>query len=81
MGNFSFFDMVDLFKCCDGGLSIFGLSRGKDRGRGVEDSGVGNGIFVGGTRGGAVIVLVVIRHDSEVKVREEGRVLIKVCEA
>ena len=81
MGNFSFFDMVDLFKCCDGGSIVFGLGRGKDRGRGVEDGGVGNGIFVGGARGGAVVVLVVIRHDREVEVREEGRVLIKVCEA
>ena len=81
LGNFSFFDMVDLFKCCDGGPSIFGFGGGKDRGRSVKDGGVGNGIFVGGARSGAVVVLVVIRHDGEVEVREEGRVLIKVCEA
>ena len=57
------------------------LFSGGDRGQGVEDGGIGNGIVVGGARGGAVIVLVVVRHDREVEVREEGRVLIKVCEA
>ena len=81
LGDFSFFDMVDFFKCCDGGPSVFGFGSGEDRGQGVEDGGVGNGIFICGTRGRVVVVLVVIRHDREVKVGEEGRVLIKVCEA
>ena len=81
LGNFSFFNMVDFFKHCDGGPSVFSFSSGEDRGRGVEDGGVGNGIFICGARGRAVVVLVVIRHDREVEVREEGRVLIKVCEA
>ena len=47
----------------------------------MEDGSVGNGIFVSGARGRAVAVLIVVRHDREVEVREEGRVLIKVCEA
>ena len=81
LGNFSFFNVVDFFEGCNSGAGVFSLGSGEDRGRGVEDGGVGNGIFVGGARGGAVVVLVVIRHDREVEVREEGRVLIKVCEA
>ena len=47
----------------------------------MEDGGVCNGIFVGSARGGAVVVLVVVRHDREVEVRENRGVLIEVCEA
>ena len=47
----------------------------------MEDGGVGNGVVVGTTRSGAVIVLVEGRHGKEVEVGEEGRVLVEVCEA
>ena len=76
-----FFNVVDFFKGSDGGPGIFCFSGGVDRVRGVEDGGVGKGTFVGAARGRVVIVFVSSRHDREVKVREEGRVLIKMCEA
>ena len=47
----------------------------------LKDGGVGDGIFIGTTRGRAVNIFVSGRHDREVKVREKGRVLIEVCEA
>ena len=81
VGNFSFFDMVDFFESCDSGSSVFSFGSGEDRGRGVEDGGVGNSVFICSTRGRAVVVHIIIRHDREVEVFEEGRVLIKVCEA
>ena len=46
----------------------------------MKDRSVGDSIFVGTTRGRAVIVLIVIRHDREVEVSEEGRVLVNICE-
>ena len=47
----------------------------------MKDGGVGDGIFVGTTRSRAVVVHVVVGHDGEVEVSEEGRVLVNVCEA
>ena len=79
--DLSFFDMIDFFKGSDGGPGIFCFGGGVDRVRVVDDSGVSEGTFVGTARGRAVIVFVSSRHDREVKVREEGRVLIKMCKA
>ena len=79
--DLSFFDMIDFFKGSDGGPGIFCFGGGVNRVWGVEDGGVSEGIFIGSARGRAVIVFVSSRHDREVKVREEGRVLIKMCEA
>ena len=81
MRYFSFFYMVDFFEGSDGRACIFGLCGRIDRVRSVEDGGVGNGIFVGTTRSGAVIVLVKGRHSEKTEVGEEGRVLVEVCEA
>ena len=77
--NFSFFDMVDFFKGCDSGLSVFSLGGGEDRGRGMKDSGISNGVCIGGVRGRAVVFT--HGYSEEVEVREERRVLVKVCEA
>ena len=47
----------------------------------MKDGGVGKGIFVCAARSGAILIFISGRHDREDGVREEGRVLIKVCEA
>ena len=80
LGKFSFFDMVDFFIGCDSGLSIFSLGGGEDRGRGMKDSGISNGIHIGGARG-RVVVAVIHGYSEEVGVGEDRRVLVKICEA
>ena len=80
MRDFPCLNVIDFFKCTDGGPSIICFCSVENRGRGVEDSGVGNGICKGCMRGRAVIA-VVHGSDKEVKVREERRVLVKVCKA
>ena len=47
----------------------------------MKDRGIGEGILVCASRSGAIVVFISCRHDREVEVREEGRVLVKVCEA
>ena len=81
MRDFSFLDMVDFFEGSNGGPGVFGFCSGVDGVWSVKDGGVGDGIFIGASGGRAIIVFVSSRHDREVEVREEGRVLIKVCEA
>ena len=78
--DFSFLDMIDFFEGSDGRPGVIGFSGSIDGIGGMKDRGIGNGIFVGTTRGRAVVVFIVVRHDGEVEVSEEGRVLIKVCE-
>ena len=78
VGNFSFFDMIDLFKGSDCGPSIVSFCGGEDRGRSVKDGSVCNGIYIGGARGRVVVFA--HGYSEEVEVREEKRVLVKVCE-
>ena len=78
--DFPFFNMVEFFKGSDSGLSVISFCGSKDWRRGMEDSGVGNGVGIGSTRSG-VVKVVVHGYDMEVKVREKRRVLIKVCKA
>ena len=78
MRDFSLLDMVDFFKCSDCGLSVISFCSGENRGRSVEDSGIGNGICIGSARG-RVVEVVIHGYDEEVEVREERRVLVKVC--
>ena len=47
----------------------------------MKDGCVGEGTLVCSSRSGAIVVFVSGRHDGEVEVREEGRVLVEVCEA
>ena len=78
--EFPFFSVIVFFKCSNGGLGVVSFSGSKDRVGSMENSGVGDGIFIGGVRGGAIEALTHV-HDKRVKVREEMRVLVKVAEA
>ena len=70
--------MIDFFKGSDGGSDVISLCSSKDWGGSVENGSVGNGIGISGMRSGAVKV-VIHSNDKEVEVREERRVLVKVC--
>ena len=78
--DFSFLNMIDFFEGSDSGLSVIHFCGSEDRVEGMENGSVGNGVFVGSV-GGRTVEAVMHRHDRRVKVREERRVLIEICEA
>ena len=50
--------LADFFKGCDSGPSVISLCSGEDRGRSIKDSGISDGICIGGVRGRAIVAVV-----------------------